>query len=246
MMKTVSALSAALLVLAVVGSMAETKPEADERVKYSSYAQMARSEKRDIDFKVVYRHGSKSFLIAAPHGGGIEPGSSELADAIAGDTYGFYSFYGLKKDPSALYLPSTGFDEPELMRVTKNYSATISVHVIEGSDSLIYIGGSNRQLADAIAGALGAKGYLVKVPPTFSSAFSSSNFINRSVPGGVQIEITSALVGGMFRGPVSSERIRTDKTRRTAEFSRFVDAVRLVLDRSAGRSSGARIHRKQE
>lgn len=235
-----------VLLLAVGDAVAETKPEADTKVKYSSFKELARTEKPGVDFKVVYRPGSRLFLIAAPHGGGIEPGSSEIAEAIAGNTHGLYLFHGLKRDASVLFVPSVSFDEPELARVTKTYGTIIAVHVIPGSDRLIYVGGKNRQLADAIMRALTTAGFDAKPLTQSSTAFATANLINKTAVGGVQIELSSAVVDGMFRGPVTNERVRTDPTRRTGDFNRFVKAARDVLERRGGESSGVRIHSKDD
>lgn len=222
-----------MLLLFARETTAETKPEANQKVKYSSFSELSREEKPNIDFKVTYRPCGRSFLITAPHGGAIEPGSTEIAGALAGDQFGLYTFNGLKRDSSVLYLPSTSFDEPELVRVTKYYGTTISVHIISGTDRLVYIGGRYRQLVTAINQSLTEKGYEVKSLPETSAAFSMSNFINKTAVGGVQIEISSKLAEEMFRGPITSERVRQDTTRRTSEFTRFVEAVRLVLQRAA-------------
>jgi phage replication-related protein YjqB (UPF0714/DUF867 family) len=51
--------------------------------------------------------------VIAPHGGGIEPGTSELATAIAGDDFSLYLFEGLKSAGNGeLHITSTNFDEP--------------------------------------------------------------------------------------------------------------------------------------
>jgi poly-gamma-glutamate hydrolase-like protein len=51
--------------------------------------------------------------LVAPHGGGIEPGTSELADAIAASDLSFYTFEGLKPSGNTdLHITSTRFDEP--------------------------------------------------------------------------------------------------------------------------------------
>lgn len=228
----VHALLLGILLLAQGVTIAETKPESNLKVKYSSYTELSREQRPNIDFKVTYRPGAKSFLITAPHGGNIEPGSTEIADAIASDKFGFYAFNGLKRDSSDLYLPSTSFDEPELVRVTKNYGTTISVHIIEGSERLVYVGGRFRQLSSAISQVLAGKGYPVKPLPETSVAYNMSNFINKTAVGGVQIEITTALASEMFRGPITSDRIRQDPSRRTAEFTKFTDTVKLVLQRT--------------
>jgi phage replication-related protein YjqB (UPF0714/DUF867 family) len=51
--------------------------------------------------------------IIAPHGGKIEPGTSEIAAAIAGDDYSLYRFQGLRDRPrEELHITSAKFDEP--------------------------------------------------------------------------------------------------------------------------------------
>jgi phage replication-related protein YjqB (UPF0714/DUF867 family) len=36
------------------------------------------------------------FAVIAPHGGAIEPGTTEVAEAIAGDRFSFYTLEGVK------------------------------------------------------------------------------------------------------------------------------------------------------
>jgi phage replication-related protein YjqB (UPF0714/DUF867 family) len=43
-----------------------------------------------------------ALAILAPHGGGIEPGTSELAEAVAGEGLSFYAFEGLKRSGNAV------------------------------------------------------------------------------------------------------------------------------------------------
>lgn len=66
--------------------------------RYRNFADLAAHEKENLDFRVRSdeRHGAATVI--APHGGGIEPGTSELAQAIAGDDLSFYAFEGLKKN----------------------------------------------------------------------------------------------------------------------------------------------------
>ena len=53
--------------------------------KYSSFAEMLKHETEGRDFTVSQEIRGSSVAIVAPHGGGIEPGTSELAAAIADD-----------------------------------------------------------------------------------------------------------------------------------------------------------------
>ena len=51
---------------------------------YRNFAELNESEREDIDFRIytVKQEGS-STVIVAPHGGAIEPGTSEVAKEIA-------------------------------------------------------------------------------------------------------------------------------------------------------------------
>jgi phage replication-related protein YjqB (UPF0714/DUF867 family) len=218
-----------------------TQPDKDKPAQ-ASYAAVTHWSKPGVDFKVDYKSGGRAFLIAAPHGGNIEAGSSELAQSVAGTIYGYYCFEGLKKDSSDLYMPSTRFDEPELVRVTKNYTSVVSLHVIAGAERMIYVGGRNKSVVDGTVKALTEAKFQVMATPPSGSAWEGANLVNRTGAGGVQIELTSALVDDMFRGPVANIRIRSDATRRTPDFDRFVAAVRNVLTRSGDARAGLAIH----
>ena len=65
--------------------------------KYHNFNQLLSSEKKNIDFRRRVKQRNSGWLIIAPHGGGIEPGTSELAAAIARFNYSLYTFEGIKK-----------------------------------------------------------------------------------------------------------------------------------------------------
>ena len=97
--------------------------------KYPNFATLARHERSGIDYRVLVRRARPAFDIIAPHGGGIEPGTSEIADAIAGEKYSFYAFEGLKPSGNAdLHLTSTRFDEPLCLAVLGDSSLALTVH----------------------------------------------------------------------------------------------------------------------
>jgi phage replication-related protein YjqB (UPF0714/DUF867 family) len=72
--------------------------------------------------------------LIAPHGGGIEPGTSEVADAIAATDFSFYAFEGIKADGNRrdLHITSRRFDEPRCVDLVKASPQVISIH---GEDS---------------------------------------------------------------------------------------------------------------
>jgi len=85
---------------------------------YPNFAALARSQRSGIDYRVLVRRAEPAFAVIAPHGGGIEPGTSEIADAIAGEKHSCYEFEGLKPSGnSVLHITSTHFDEPMCLTV---------------------------------------------------------------------------------------------------------------------------------
>jgi phage replication-related protein YjqB (UPF0714/DUF867 family) len=80
---------------------------------YPNFATLEQHERSGIDYSVLVRRAEPAFAIVAPHGGGIEPGTSEIADAIAVQRWSVYSFEGLKQSGNrVLHITSTCFDEP--------------------------------------------------------------------------------------------------------------------------------------
>ena len=51
--------------------------------KYRDFEDLAQHETSGIDFRIRVRRATDAFAVVAPHGGGIEPGTSEIAEAIA-------------------------------------------------------------------------------------------------------------------------------------------------------------------
>ena len=55
--------------------------------KYSSFEELQRHETLDKDFTLSFRNAGSRVTIIAPHGGKIEPRTSDLAKRIAGENY---------------------------------------------------------------------------------------------------------------------------------------------------------------
>lgn len=64
---------------------------------YKNFAELEQTEKEDEDYTIFYREVDSEIAVIAVHGGGIEPGTIDIADALAGCDYTFYAFKGLKK-----------------------------------------------------------------------------------------------------------------------------------------------------
>src|SRR5580704_3841422 len=99
--------------------------------KYRSFPELAAAETQG-GYEVRTRY-SGATLILAPHGGGIEPGTSELAEAIAGDDHSLYLFEGMKqRNNRDLHITSTNFDERECMTALHRSDRVVAIH---GEDS---------------------------------------------------------------------------------------------------------------
>ena len=57
--------------------------------KSSSFKELSLLKKEGLDFEVNLRTGTTQSLVMAIHGGTIEPGTSELADATAREKHSY-------------------------------------------------------------------------------------------------------------------------------------------------------------
>lgn len=81
---------------------------------YKSFAELNAVEKNGLSFRVQVKNRKTACVVIAPHGGGIEPGTTELAIAIAGWSFSLYTFDGIRLDGNELlHITSTLFDEPK-------------------------------------------------------------------------------------------------------------------------------------
>ncbi len=78
---------------------------------YRNFEELKEKEVEGRDYRIRKNLKDSTVLIMAPHGGKIEPGTAEIAEAIAGHDYSFYSFEGLKADRNSnLHIESHLFD----------------------------------------------------------------------------------------------------------------------------------------
>jgi phage replication-related protein YjqB (UPF0714/DUF867 family) len=196
------------------------------KTKYQSFNELAIAEVKDVDYRIRYREGKSNIAIIAIHGGGIEPGTTEIADATAGDRHSFYTFSGLKKSGNfILHITSRRFDEPQGLAIARQAKTILSIHGCGDNDSMVLMGGKNIQLKDKIQKTLQNAGFQVKQSVRFPG-LSPLNICNRCRSGaGVQLEICYGLRRRMFESLLRSDRHKT-----TAVFHRFVDALKLAID----------------
>lgn len=161
--------------------------------RYANFAALSRDQRAGVDFAVRLRWGTSGVAVLAPHGGRIEPGTSEIARALAGREHTLYEFAGLKPTRNgALHLRSEHFDEPRALEVIAGSRFLIVVHGCTGTEDIIQVGGFlpfQRELIQTLTGL----GWAVAQRPRFRGRHPH-NLCNRLGPGrGLQLEVSAAL-----------------------------------------------------
>ncbi len=197
--------------------------------KYSSFDELKKSEQEGLDFRVVIREREKSnTVIIAPHGGGIEPGTSEIAEELAGKDISLVMFEGIKKSSNGeLHITSTNFDEPRCLSLIQNAKSVIAIHGEESLENIIYLGGADIVLGEFIRLALEKYEFEVKKHiDSMLKGKASNNICNRGDGGkGVQLELARGMRETFFDSlTVSGRKKPTDK------LYIFVKALREGLD----------------
>jgi phage replication-related protein YjqB (UPF0714/DUF867 family) len=195
---------------------------------YRQYNALRQTYRPGEDYVVLTREGADTRLaVMAPHGGGIEPGTVDIADAIAGNDFTFYAFKGIRRSGNrVLHLASDDFDEPEGVAVAEKARVVVTVHGCRGSEPAVLIGGRHEPLKEAILGVLSRAGFRAAISgQTGLRGASRENICNRFAPGGgVQMELTRGLREAMF-DHLENRPLKV----KTALFYRFVSAVRQPL-----------------
>jgi phage replication-related protein YjqB (UPF0714/DUF867 family) len=195
--------------------------------KYRNFEDLASHEVEGVDYCIRTRSDGAT-LILAPHGGGIEPGTSELADAIAATEHSLYLFEGLKGSGNrGLHITSSHFDEKTCCEMLARADLVIAIHGEEQDNAAVFIGGLDRASIDRLSRSLTSAGFAVKTPDNDRLAGQArANVCNRGRGGaGVQLEITDGLRSSFFRALSP----RAERQHTTAAFSCFVNAVRETL-----------------
>jgi len=197
--------------------------------KYASYRELCETEQEGRDYRIRSWPGHSGIAVMVPHGGEIEPGTTEIAEAVAGNGHAFYSFEGIKPDRNQdLHVPSTRFDEPVAEEIAATATRVITIHGCREREEAVVVGGLDAELRESIKGRLEEAGFSVREDPRLPGR-SRMNICNRCQGGrGVQLEVTRGLRKHLFRGLAPSERISP-----LPLFSRFVEALCEALQAHA-------------
>src|SRR5262249_50754220 len=171
--------------------------------KYRNFADLERHEQAGLTYDIAVRRAQPRFAIVAPHGGKIEAGTSEIADAVAGRLHSFYTFEGLKgSNNHELHITSTHFDEPMCLTVIAVSEVVVTIHGEHSEDDGegVFMGGLDTALGDRIGAALSDAEFHVRVhPDPRLQGRELANLCNRGRSNaGVQLELSKAVRKTMF------------------------------------------------
>jgi len=194
---------------------------------YQNFRLLTDQESEGTDYCIRTRRAGAT-LILAPHAGGIEPGTSELAEAIAGDECSFYLFEGIKaQGNNVLHITSANFDEPTCLAMLGLAERVLTIHGEDSDASVTFVGGLDTAGAARITKALASSGFAAEASDKpHLQGLAATNVCNRGRAGaGVQLELSKGLRRTFFRGLSP----RSERHHITPVFTRFVAAVRSGL-----------------
>jgi phage replication-related protein YjqB (UPF0714/DUF867 family) len=167
--------------------------------KYSSYAELAQSEKEGTDYERIVRLRAGALVaIIAPHAGGIEPGTCTIARQIAGADFSLYCFCGSKaRGNHELHITSHCFDEPECMKLLAGHTWIVAIHGCDEAGERVFLGGKDTALIADLSTRLREVGIVAETSGHRYPGTDPRNICNRGrLQAGVQIELSLSFRNG--------------------------------------------------
>jgi phage replication-related protein YjqB (UPF0714/DUF867 family) len=194
--------------------------------KYKSFEELKRAEPPG-SYVIVPRRRDSTVVVVAPHGGGIEPGTSEIAHAIAGEEFSYYLFEGHKPTGNRdLHITSSRFNEPQAFALTSSARFVLTVHGEATKDAIVYVGGLDVEVKRGLSDALQASGYFVREHANVALRGQDKlNICNAGTTGlGVQLELSFGLRRSFF-----ASLTREGRAHPTDRLAPFAATIRGVL-----------------
>lgn len=162
--------------------------------RFKDFEALSSEMQEGEDFHICFSVGEdQRVLIIAPHAGKIEPGTSEISKAIAGDLFSFYLLEGaLPKSNGDLHITSHNFDEPRALAALERCDFALGIHGRSERDdpSSIWLGGLDTDLIGLLVTHLSDAGFEIKADGHPFPAKEPTNVCNRGKSGkGAQLEL---------------------------------------------------------
>jgi len=184
------------------------------------------------DYRISSKDRGSWATIVSPHGGYIEAGTSAIARSIAGGTYNYFDFQGLRRESAEdLHVTATRFRDPALSKLLESSLTAVSVHGMGTcSNEVLWLGGLNVELKELTLASLRQNGIAVDPDAPRYRGESTGNLVNLPPLKGVQLELSDELISTLFKGTkLFSPRGRCPRP--SERFDALVRAIHLALEK---------------
>jgi phage replication-related protein YjqB (UPF0714/DUF867 family) len=164
---------------------------------FKSFADLAHAYRENDDYRITCRPCDAALTcIVAPHGGQIEPYTSDVARAIASTEFSLYLFEGIRPTGNyeGLHLTSHYFDEPNCLKILARCDDVVTIHGCNVKGEVVLIGGLDDVLAKELQKSITDAGIACQVDGHAFLATNPANICNRGRRKvGVQLELSLEL-----------------------------------------------------
>lgn len=160
--------------------------------RYRNFRDLAANE---TEFQVICHDRKAPVTVVAPHGGRIEPNTSEIAHLIAADDHNLFCFNGRKQGSNRdLHITSHRFDNPQALALVQTASIVLSIHGCSVTRPIIYVGGLDTSLINKTCRQLSMFKINTESNVDRFAGINPKNICNRGLwKKGMQIEISRPL-----------------------------------------------------
>jgi phage replication-related protein YjqB (UPF0714/DUF867 family) len=204
--------------------------------RYRNFQELKRHETEGTDYEICIRKGPSGIAVIAPHGGGIEPGTVDISDSVAGNEHTFYGFKGMKASGNAkLHITSDKFDEPKGIRIAEEAEFVLAIHGCIGDKDIIFVGGNDAHFRKILLNSITLAGFTAKESDQPDlKGIKPANICNRGRSGkGGQVEISGSLREKMFDNLSHGTEKEKSKV-----FNEVVAALRTALEKYLEHTKG--------
>ena len=196
--------------------------------RFKSMTELMELTEENTDWIINTIERNSNVIITAIHGGAIEPATTELAELTAEKGgFDYFTFKAIRTKANAeLHVTSRHYDEPKLMKMIANNTYAIAIHGCKGKDEIIYMGGKDEQLMDAMTEEFEKLGIDVRQAPSHMSGAHDDNIINCcKTEKGVQLELTSGIRKKLFENGRYNKKSRENSSNWTQFMYDFAQAI---------------------
>ena len=196
--------------------------------RFKSMTELMELTEENTDWIINSIERNSNVIITAIHGGAIEPATTELAELTAEKGgFDYFTFKAIRTKANAeLHVTSRHYDEPKLMKMIANNTYAIAIHGCKGKDEIIYMGGKDEQLMDAMTEEFEKLGIDVRQAPSHMSGAHDDNIINCcKTEKGVQLELTSGIRKKLFENGRYNKKSRENSSNWTQFMYDFAQAI---------------------